>query len=439
MTARQLKSGLLMIAILAGITAIVLRTSETKNYPRHDYFAGDHQSRGPASSVKAKRVRPQTVLFKIKDDRTQSEKLAFAAAAQKFGVRIERKIVNGKINFAKAEKLEGLTEQDIANALVETGGVEFAEPDRFVELGFAPNDSELKLQWHHSRINSFDAWNTTQGSTSVVVANCDTGVESTHRDLKRQLLLPGYNSVDGSSNSEPIHPHGTMTAGTTAATLNNRIGVAGVSGGVRLLPIRVSNDTSGGAYFSSLAGCVEYAADRGAKVVNLSYGGADSYTIDSSAQYLRAKGGLLIMSAGNSGVDNSSNPDFTSFVIVGATDSLDARAPWSNYGLPTDLVAPGVDIFTTYVGDTYANGSGTSFSAPIVSGAAALIYSINPSFTPDQVEQILFSSATTLGTGTDDLEYGHGRINVAEAVRLAALAITAPSPTPTPRPKKGRH
>jgi thermitase len=212
---------------------------------------------------------------------------------------------------------------------------------------------------------------------------------------------------------------GTMTAGTMAAIANNSIGVAGVAPKVKILPIRVSNSENGGAYFSSLAGCIEYAANHGAKVVNMSYGGAESYTIDSAAQYLRAKGGLLIMAAGNAGFDASANPDFQSFIIVGATDLNDQLPAWTNYGLPTDIVAPGVDIFTTTVGQTYIYGSGTSFSAPIVAGVAALIYSISPSFTPTQVEGFLLSTAQPLGGGPDDLKFGHGLVDAEAAVILA--------------------
>jgi subtilisin family serine protease len=122
------------------------------------------------------------------------------------------------------------------------------------------------------------------------------------------------------------------------------------------------------------------------------------------------------MSAGNEGLDKSANPDWTSFLIVGATDASNARASFSNYGLPTDLVAPGVSILTTNMGGGYVNVSGTSFSAPLVSGAVAWMVSINPQLTPMQIVQTVSSTSTPIGS---QLEYGYGMVNVGAAVKAA--------------------
>jgi thermitase len=205
-----------------------------------------------------------------------------------------------------------------------------------------------------------------------------------------------------------------------SAATNNRVGVSGVAGRVRILPIKVSNADHGGAFFSAIAHCIEYAADYGASVVNLSYGAAASFTVDAAAQYLRSKSGILVVSAGNDGADLSANPDFASFLIVGATEFSNTRAVWSNYGLPIDIVAPGEFILTTTMGGGYGAASGTSLAAPLVSGALALIKSLNRKFIPAEVEQYLFSSATPLGGSSNHIEYGHGLLNVGAAVDLAA-------------------
>ena len=255
----------------------------------------------------------------------------------------------------------------------------------------------------------------------MVAASCDTGVDATHPDLKKSLL-PGYNAEDrASTNLLPINGHGTLTTGAMSAATNNKVGVSGVAGRVRILPIRVSNAQDGGAFVSTIAHCIEYAADHGASVVNLSYGGvAYLFTIDSAAQYLRSKGGTLVVAAGNDGADQSANPDFASFVVVGATEFSNTRAIWSNYGLPIDIAAPGESILTTTMGGGYGAASGTSLATPLVSGAVALIKSLNRKLTPAEVEEFLLSSATPLGGSSNHIEFGHGLLNVAAAVNLAA-------------------
>ena len=303
---------------------------------------------------------------------------------------------------------------------MQTGAVMFAETDALVLPDFVPNDPLSGHQWHHPVIGSPEAWDVTVGKRSVVAASCDTGVDASHPDLKKALLR-AYNAEDGAStNLTPVNGHGTMTAGAMSAATNNKIGVSGVAGIVRILHIKISNLPDGGAYISAMAHCIEYAADHGASVVNLSYGVAGSPTIDAAAQYLRSKGGLLVVAAGNDGVDLSSDPDFVSFLVVGATEFSNTRAFWSNYGLPTDIVAPGEAIFTTTMSGGYGAASGTSLAAPLVSGAVALIKSINRKLAPDEIERTIFSSATSPGSSADQIEYGHGLLNIGVAVNLAA-------------------
>lgn len=144
-----------------------------------------------------------------------------------------------------------------------------------------------------------------------------------------------------------------------------------------------------------------------------------------AAQYLRDSGGLLFMSARNGGVYNDvdSYPDYTSFVVVGATNESDIKSDFSEYGPFIDVVAPGEDIATTYMDAQYVYYSGTSFSSPMTAGLAALIYAVNPNFTPAEVEDLIFSTAVDLGDVGDDDFYGHGRIDAGAAV-LAAMDYT---------------
>lgn len=394
--------------------------------------------RGVASAPGRASTRASALLYKVRDDATDAEKRALSKALASFDIQVEKKAVNEKVQFARAKRQQGASEEAMAQALQATGAVEFAEPDRLVTPHFIPNDSYYTSQWHHEKINSPAAWDNSLGQPTVIVATCDTGVDANHADLKANLL-PGYNSQDGArTNLVPTNAHGTMTAGAMGTVINNKLGVAGVAGNIRILPIRISNMEDGSAYFSAITSCIEYAANQGAKVVNLSYGGTNSAAVDLAAQHLRAKGGLLVVSGGNDGKDISVDPDFTSFIMVGSTDSGDNKTPWSNFGPPIDMVAPGVDIMTSTLGNTYAYGTGSSFSAPLVSGAAALIYSINPKFTPDQVEDILFESARPLGRGVEDPYFGSGLLDVGAAVSLAKNKMQVPTPRPemTPAPPR---
>ncbi len=414
-----------------------------------DTSSGEHQFgkveffsslRGPAKAQE-KKNRESTVIYKIKANATAGQKEVLDKVLALYEIKNHKKFFEGKVNYSKSMKQTSIgTENEIVNAISQTGAVEYAETDRLISIAYTPNDTFFSSQWHHTQINSSAAWDITQGVAAVTVVNCDSGVDSTHTDLRANLILPGYNAEDGTTNTEPINSHGTMTTGVIAAVTNNMGGVAGVAPLVKVLPVRISNLPDGSAFVTAIAACIEYAANNGAKVVNLSYTGAESFTIDTAAQYLRTKGGLLIMAAGNAGLDNSANPDFASFIIVGATDRNDARPFFSNFGTPTDIVAPGIDILTTDVNSGYVYASGTSMSAPIVSGVAALIYSLNLGFTPDAVEKYLFDSATRLGSGVNDPNFGNGIVNSRAAVVMANANVPPPTPTPPPvkekKPKK---
>ncbi len=143
-----------------------------------------------------------------------------------------------------------------------------------------------------------------------------------------------------------------------------------------------------------------------------------SSTVDAAAQYARGQGALVFVAAGNDS-EEVDYPDFSSFVLVGATDYSDIKAGFSNYGVAIDIVAPGVSIYSTYWSAGYAGLYGTSFATPLSAGVAALIYSINLSFSPQQVENFIFSTAVDLGDPGEDIYFGNGRVDAALAVDAA--------------------
>ena len=381
-------------------------------------------------------VRESTILYKLKEDITASELRSFNALVNRNTIIEEKEIKGLQVKVVKFKDIKGL-EVAFSKQLMNTGAVKFAEPDAMIPHAATPNDIDYSLQWHHNTINSPLAWDQTTGSDgldTVHVCVLDTGVDTDHPDLIGNLVLPGYNAqLEVSGNVEDAHGHGTGTAGVVGAVGNNNIGVAGMAWDMNIIPVQINiSDTESSAYISTMARGITWCADQGAKVANLSYGGAQYSTIDDAAKYLRDSGGLLVMAAGNSGEyhDSLAFPDYASFVIAGATDQSDIKTSWSEYGPYIDVTAPGLSIRTTYLNGGYISYSGTSFSSPMTAGLIALIYTVNPNFTPAEVESYVFNTAVDLGAAGDDDLYGHGRINAGAAVVAAMESFGTPNVPP---------
>lgn len=310
-------------------------------------------------------------------------------------------------------------EETVAHALARSPNIEFAELDLAHELTETiPDDDYYGNAWHLPKIGAPAAWDMSKG-TNVTVAVLDSGVDPNHPDLKDKLL-PGFNTVDNSTNTADIAGHGTKVAGVIGAASNNGIGVASIAWNASLLPVRVSNESSGTAWTSDIAEGVTWAANNGAKVVNASYAVTFRSTVSSAASYLKSKGGLLVVSAGNDGSEVTSAGDNPNIISVAATASNDSKTSWSTYGNFVDVTAPGSSIWTTVNGGNYGSASGTSFSSPLTAGVIALMMSANPNLTPDELETILESTAVDLGSTGFDKYNGHGRVDAHKAV-LAAM------------------
>lgn len=319
-------------------------------------------------------------------------------------------------------------ETAVLRALQGNPALKFAELDYKVPHTLLANDPYAGSQWHLPVLQTHAAWDWTRGE-GVTVAILDTGVLPTHADLIANLV-PGWNTYDNNSSTADVQGHGTAVAGTAAAALNNAVGVAGVAGGAKIMPIRVT-DAAGDGYYSTIANGVIWAADRGARVANASFGRLfASSTVASAGAYMKSRGGLLVVSAGNTGANENAGAT-SSMIVVSATDSSDRLASWSSYGDMVSVAAPGVGIWTTSADGTYRAASGTSFAAPAVAGVVALIMSSNPALTPSQVENVLFSSALDLGNAGRDIQYGFGRVNASAAVNLARNGVAPDTQRPT--------
>ncbi|MEW9672624.1 S8 family peptidase [Ammoniphilus sp. 3BR4] len=292
--------------------------------------------------------------------------------------------------------------------------IEYAEPNYKFKASYTPNDTYYSYyQYGPQRIQAPSAWDVTQSQASIRIAVVDTGVELNHSDL-RGKLLNGYDFVNNDSFPNDGNGHGTHVAGIAAAVTNNALGIAGVAPLASILPVRVlGNDGSGS--LTAVANGIIYAANQGAKVINLSLGSpAPSSTLQNAIQYAWNKGAVIVAAAGNDASPTPNYPaNYPNVIAVASTNENDFRSSFSNYGRWVEVAAPGEDILSTYIGNRYAYLSGTSMASPHVAGLAALLLAQGRNNV--QVRDIILRTSDPIrGTGT---LWQYGRINAARAVR----------------------
>ncbi len=377
------------------------------------------------ASTKPRIYKKDVLLLKFKPGVSRAK---MKNTYNRFGVS-EVKNINDVVHVIKVQ--EHALEK-IQFALSHNPVVEFVEKDYLMEQNIASNDPRTGTQYHVSLMHYPEAWNISTGISDVIVAAPDSGILSSHEDLKNVLLMDlALNTVDHTNNTEPTHYHGTATAGCIGADTNNNIGIASAPWHKKIIPLKISNQDSGSAYISDMVEAINYAADNGAKVVSISYGGAGSSSIKSAAAYLNQKGGLYFMSAGNSGqyeAYQGYGGNWPETIIVAATTVADRRALFSSYGEYVDISAPGSSVHTTNAYGGYGYYSGTSFSSPVAASVAALLFSAYPNANHVEVEQALLAGVTDLGTVGYDVYYGHGRVDAYGA--MSAMESMIPDTTP---------
>lgn len=352
-------------------------------------------------------------------------------------------------------------QQDQLGNLLAMPGVAAVERVQPINFHRVPNDPEMALrQWAlenngtrtgsivDADIDATDAWNITTGDSSVVVAVLDTGVDTTHPDLRNNIWRnPGEiagNGIDDDGNGyvddingwdfvnknnsvfdpdDDVEDHGTHVAGIVAAEGDNGIGVAGVTWNSKVMVLKVLSDEGGNTAMALAA--VDYATAMGVRIMNGSFGGANE-----SAAFHRAIDRcecLYVASAGNDGQNNDSTPSFPAahegpnVMAVANTDSADGLAANSNYGATTvDIAAPGSFIYSTVAGGGYAFWSGTSMAAPHVAGSAALLLSADPSLSPAAIKARLIAAVDRSGDLASATASG-GRLNVYRAIASPSI------------------
>lgn len=323
--------------------------------------------------------------------------------------------------------------------------VEAAEPMMTVHSSFVPNDPMYAQQWNLKAIHMDKAWERTHGK-GVIVAVLDTGIAYEDHDDFRQVpdladtdFVEGYDFVNDDAHANDDHGHGTHVAGTIAQSTDNAEGVAGVAFEATLMPVKVL-DHFGSGNTADIADAIRWAADHGAKVINMSLGGGGrSAVMESAVDYARKKGVVVVCAAGNGGRGVVEFPAaYPASFAVAAVGPTGTRAPYSSWGKELDLAAPGGDksqgteagvvqntIDPQDVGQSvYASYQGTSMATPHVAGVAALLFAAGAK-NPDQVEQALTRSAhPPQGTTGWSEQYGYGVLD-AEGALEALDAIRA--------------
>jgi thermitase len=335
-----------------------------------------------------------------------------------------------KLNTHIIELPEGTDEVAVMRELKKDNRLKYVELDMAVTPSASVTDPYYANSWALPKIQTPAAWDIANGS-GVTIAILDTGIDGTHPDLAPNMV-PGWNMYDNNADTSDVHGHGTIVAGTAAMAANNNNGSSGVAWGSKIMPVRISAPDGSVAYYSTVANGIYWAADHGAKVANISFSGIlASSTIDSAAQYMRSKGGVVVTGAGNTG-GLLSYAASDSMLVAAATDNNDQRASWSSYGSYVDISAPGVSVYTTNRGGGYGYASGTSISSPVVAATAALMMSANNNLSPADVDQILKSTALDLGAAGHDIYYGTGRVDAAKAVAAAQSTIKTNLDTQAP-------
>jgi serine protease len=359
----------------------------------------------------------------------------------------------------------------LAKTIAADPDVEYAEPDHMAQIAMTPNDPSYGSQWHYfdpvGGINLPTAWDRATGA-GVVVAVIDTGYRP-HADLASNIVA-GYDFIanttsgnDGSGRDSDATDtgdyrlsgecglaarnstwHGTHVAGTIAAVTNNGVGVSGVAFNAKVQPVRVLGKCDG--YMSDIADGILWAAGSPvagvptnttpAKVLNLSLGGPGTCaaTYANAIATARSLGSLVVIAAGNSAQDaaNTQPGNCPGVLAVAATDTSGGRASFSNFGASVGIAAPGVSVLSTLNSgattpgvDSYAYYQGTSMATPHVAGVAALMASVYPSVTPDQLTSMLKSTARAFPVTCTGC--GSGIVNARAAVDAAIAAASAPT------------
>ncbi len=382
-------------------------TLATNGFGQYQKHASGSSGPRPAEHV------PDELLVRFRSDVKPEE---IEALNDQYGATLVKRIP--QVNVYQLKLPQGSDLPTIEKAYRQSTLVENTEMNNLLRLPKAiPNEAELGAQWGLQKMMVAEAWNITTGSSSVTVAILDTGVDANHPDLIDRIV-PGYDFVNGKEGiPDDDYGHGTQMAGIIAGEGLNGAGISGVNLKCTVLPVKVIDANGIGATTDIVEGLL-YAADHGAQVVNMSFGGYTySGMLNDAIQYAHNKNVVIVAAAGNEDTDTPAYPAaFPHVLAVTATGPDDQKWPEANFGNHVALAAPGVGILTTTSNGGYGYGTGTSHAAAMVSGVAALLKAKNTGYSNVQIEKQLQASADDLGAKGRDTTFGAGRVNAYRAL-----------------------
>jgi len=503
--------GIISLFILSGFNPLVARSEETIkddsltsafigldsygintpiestiNFENSQFFGDQIYGSGKSEELEPKFASGQLII-KFKDDnldiKTSSSGFVETGVPsidlvnEKYSVKSLKSIPTGKENsrsnllgLSGVYKMEFSEKEDINSVIKDYGklsNVEYVEPNYIFHNCTLPNDSYFGWQWALNQANDHDidapeAWDIETGSSDVIIAVIDSGVDYTHPDLADNIWvnkdeIPG-NGIDDDGNgfvddvrgwdfvnndNDPLDDfgHGTHCAGIAGAVTDNGVGIAGVCPNCKIMAVKSINSWGGG-YETDLADGIIYAADNGADVISMSWGSYYfSNLLKDALDYAYEKGVILVAAAGNDAWNygDASYPACLDNVIaVSATDESDYKAYFSNFGSWIDVAAPGVNIFSTMptypctltdmygLSEDYDYLSGTSMACPHVAGLIGLLLSKNENYTQEEIRTILRSGVDNINVEkklNEDKHIGTGRINAYKAMSYTSTAV----------------
>ncbi|ELZ01217.1 peptidase S8 and S53 subtilisin kexin sedolisin [Natrialba chahannaoensis JCM 10990] len=299
--------------------------------------------------------------------------------------------------------------------------IEYAEDNATYETLEVPNDPMYGQQYAPQQVNCEGAWAETYGDSDVTISVIDQGIQYDHENLAENMdgsvSNYGYDFVDNNSDPYPVsvgENHGTHVGGIAAGGTNNGTGHAGISN-CSMLSARALGDGGGGS-LSDIADAIQWSADQGADIINMSLGGGGySQTLDNACQYAEDQGTLLIAAAGNDYGGSVSYPAaYDSVMAVSSLDEGETRSAFTNIGPEIELAAPGGNVLSTVNWDDYDTFSGTSMASPVAAGVAGLALSAHPGLSNDELRSHLQNTAVDVGLSSE--EQGYGRVDAEQAV-----------------------
>jgi len=363
-------------------------------------------------SKKQIKIIKDELVIKFKESVSESKKNNLLKTHKLTKLKRNQKLRNEKIKISTGKKVK-----DIIDILKKNKDIEYIEPNYVIEASEIANDSYYSEQWGLKKIEIEEAWKINEGENDVIIAVLDSGLDLAHLDLQANIKS-SYDFVNDDADASDDNGHGSMVAGIIGAVKNNSIGISGVAPKCKIMPLKVL-DSEGYGTYADVADAIIYAADNGAKVINLSLGGyAYSQYLQDAINYAFNKNCVIVASAGNNNTDEPFYPAACANVIsVSSINKDNNKSTFANYGNYIDLVAPGEQIISCDLNNNYRYGNGTSYSAPFVSGVAGLLFSANKNISNLDLMSKLFSSAKDLGQTGYDNEYGYGLIDAYAALK----------------------